>query len=120
MKTKRRAFITRLVTHLGLIPKNSWLETSKYPPEYRVCTFDEDGNTIEIPRLALYVFVDKLKSGKYAVRIKQRGKWEPGLGEELQKAFNKDRIVVTQRENRGMVGLNVLQLTCVDLPWRYE
>lgn len=120
MKAKRLAFVTRIAKHLGLIPKNSWLETSKYSPEYRVCTFDEEGEVIEIFRQSLYVFVDKLKSGKYAVRIKQRGKWEPGLGEELQKAFNKNRIVVTQRENRGMVGLNVLQLTCVDLPWRYE
>lgn len=125
MKAARKAFVTRIAKFTGIIPNDSYLKNQKgCSNTYKVMVWNQDlHKSIERPSLELYVYVDKLKSGKHAVRIKQRGEWKSGLDAELQQGFNPNRIKVVQRRNRphGMLPMNVLQLTCEGgLPWRHE
>lgn len=95
MRTARLIFVERIAKFTGIIPATANLVQSGYPNMYFVHDFEQGG--IDYFK-TLHVWVDKLKSGKYSIKIKQSGtKWEKGKLSELQEAFNPTKVQIKQR-----------------------
>lgn len=117
MVSKRLNFVEKIAKQVNLISPKAHLEAGSESNNYYVES-PEEGDCS-----SLWVWVEKLKSGKYVVRIKQMAlePWKEDYAGKLQKSFDPTEVKVTQRNYdspRGSIIWNVLQLTCKELPWK--
>lgn len=121
MKGARKAFVTRIAKFTGIIPNDSYLKNLKgCSIEYKVMVWDQDlHKSVESPRHKLCVYVDKLKSGKYSIKIKQAGKqWKDSKVADLQEAFNPTKVQIKQRFYKsGGWEINVINFYSDHLLW---
>lgn len=117
MRTARILFVERIAKFVEIIPKSATLVHSGDTHRYRV--YDFETGKIDYSK-SLYIWVDKLKSGRYSIKIKQEGsKWEKGKLKDLQESFNPMRVQVKQRfyKTGGVWRINVINLYSDHLLW---
>lgn len=116
MRTARINFVERIAKFTGIIPESATLLTNEDPHRYDV--FDSKTRKIDYTK-SVYIWVDKLKSGKYSIKIKQRGKrWEDDKVKELQEAFNPTSVQIKQRFYSSCGWrTNVINFYCNHLLW---
>lgn len=116
MRTARIIFVERIAKFTGIIPKSATLVHCGDPHRYLVHDFET--RKIDYSK-SIFVWVDKLKSGKYSIKIKQVGnKWEDSKVKDLQEAFTPTSVQVKQRfyKSSGWK-INVINFYCDHLLW---
>lgn len=116
MKTARILFVERIAKFTGIIPESTTLIHSEDAHRYLV--YNLETRKIDYSK-SLYVWVDKLKSGGYSIKIKQLGKeWKDSKVSGLQEAFNLTKVQIKQRFYKsGGWEINVINFYSDHLLW---